>query len=157
MHTWTAKNWMQCSVSHVATMALHLSQNGLRSNLRASNLKKFSWGSTNPDPPSLSCFICMCTYTSNIHVTPLLKILAIGLCYTHYKTLYMHISLLHNSSFAHINAALHSLPVQDNHIQQQYITIYSINHTLTIVPTEPAQLMHPTASADKRDNICHPQ
>ena len=35
--SWTAKNWMQYSASRVATMALPLSQNGLRSNLRASN------------------------------------------------------------------------------------------------------------------------
>ena len=32
------KNWMQYCVGHVATTALPLSQNGLRSNLRASNL-----------------------------------------------------------------------------------------------------------------------
>ena len=79
MHTWTAKNWMQCSASHVATTTLLLSQNGLRSNLRAPNLKKkMHWGSMPPDPPSLSC-LCMYTYTSYIHVTPLLKILATGL------------------------------------------------------------------------------
>ena len=39
-HKWTAKNWMQYSGSHVAytaTMALLLSQNGLRNNLRASD------------------------------------------------------------------------------------------------------------------------
>ena len=35
--TWTAINWMQYFASHVATMALLLSQNGLRNDLRASN------------------------------------------------------------------------------------------------------------------------
>ena len=35
MRTWIAKNWMQYSVSHVTITALLLSQNGLRSNLRA--------------------------------------------------------------------------------------------------------------------------
>ena len=39
MHTWTAKKkWMQYTASHVATTALFLSQNCLRSNLRASNI-----------------------------------------------------------------------------------------------------------------------
>ena len=68
MRTWTAKSWMQYSSSHVATTALLLSQNGLGSNLRASNFV----GEMPPDPPSLACL-------SDIHVTLLLKILAMGL------------------------------------------------------------------------------
>ena len=51
---------MQLLASHVATTILVLFQNGLRSNLRASNFWKFPGGA----------------YT---HVTPLLKILATGL------------------------------------------------------------------------------
>ena len=65
---------MQYSMNHVATTALLLSQNGLRSDLRASN---FLWGSMPPDPPSLAC-LCK----SDIHVTPLLKVLATGLSVT---------------------------------------------------------------------------
>ena len=37
VHIWTGKNWMQYYAGHVATMSLLLSQNGLKSNLRASN------------------------------------------------------------------------------------------------------------------------
>ena len=79
MHMWTEPQKFDATqaASHVATTALFLSQNGLRSNLRESNSKK-SWGSMPPDPPSLS-YLCMYTYTSHIHVTPLLKILATGL------------------------------------------------------------------------------
>ena len=64
MHTWTAKNWMQYSTSHVASTALLLSQNGLRSNLRASS---FPWRS-------------MHTFTSDTHVTSRLKFLVIRAC-----------------------------------------------------------------------------
>ena len=52
------------STSH-ATMALLLSKNGLRSNLRASN---YSWGSMPPDSPTLACLYSH-TYKSDIHVT----------------------------------------------------------------------------------------
>ena len=53
MHMWTAKNWMQYTTSHAATTALLLPQNGLRSNLRASNFE--IWGSMPLDPPGLAC------------------------------------------------------------------------------------------------------
>ena len=55
-----------------------LSQSGLRGNLRASNFYKFPGGSMPPDLPIVYMLIA-CTYTSNTHVTPLLKILATGL------------------------------------------------------------------------------
>ena len=49
MHTTTVKNWMQYSASQLAIMAVFLPQNGLRSNLRASNfLEEHA-----PTPPSL--------------------------------------------------------------------------------------------------------
>ena len=83
MHVWTAKNWIQYSASHVAytaTTALLLSQNDLRSDLRASDF----WGSMPPDPSSLA-WLYMHTYTSNTHVTPLAKILAMGLNLTYYS------------------------------------------------------------------------
>ena len=77
MHTWTAKNWMQYSTSHVATTPLVLSQ--MASEVISEHLiSKISWGSMHPDHPRLAC-ISMHTYTSVIHVTPLLKILATGL------------------------------------------------------------------------------
>ena len=64
---------MQYSASHVATMALLLSQNGLR------NIPlKFFCGSMPPDPLSLAC-LCMHTFASDTHITTLLKILATGL------------------------------------------------------------------------------
>ena len=63
MHTWTAKNWMQYSASHVATTALLLSQNGLRSNSRASNFL----GEHAPTPPPSLAFLCMHTYTHTTH------------------------------------------------------------------------------------------
>ena len=79
-YIWTGKNWMHYSVDHVGIIVPLLSQNGLRSNLRASNFKKFSEGAC-PTPPSLACFSClwMRICRSEIHVTPLLKILARGL------------------------------------------------------------------------------
>ena len=71
--SWLSKiNWMQHPASHVATMAQLLSQN--KKQLREPNFLP-------PDPPILVC-LCMHTYTSDIHVTPLLKILVMGL-YTH--------------------------------------------------------------------------
>ena len=79
MHTWTAKNRMQYSASQVASMAVLLFQNVLRSNLRTSNFLKISWGSMPPDPPS---YACLCKL--HIHVTPLLKILPMGLIYQLY-------------------------------------------------------------------------
>ena len=42
-----------------------VSQNGLRSNLRASNFKKISWGKMPTDHPSLACL-----HKSDIHVAP---------------------------------------------------------------------------------------
>ena len=51
-----------------------VSQNGLRSHLRASNFPNISWGSMPPHPPSLACL-----RKSDIHVTLLLKTLATGI------------------------------------------------------------------------------
>ena len=50
---------MQYSVSHVATTALLVSQNGLRSNLRASNFQKFSGG---------ACLSVACSCMQYIHI-----------------------------------------------------------------------------------------
>ena len=41
-------------------------------------ISNISWGSMLPDPPCLAS-LCMYTYTANIHVTPLIKILGMGL------------------------------------------------------------------------------
>ena len=71
MQTWKPK--LQYSESHVATMALLLSQNGLRSNLRASNFYNFPEGAC-PQTPTLACL-----WKLDIQVTPLPKILAMGL------------------------------------------------------------------------------
>ena len=72
MHTWTDKNGTQYSMSHVATTALLLSQNGLRSNLRASNFWKFSGGACSQTPLVLHAYACL-----YIHIiTLLIKILA---------------------------------------------------------------------------------
>ena len=57
--TWTAINWMQYFASRVATTALLLSQNGLRSNLRASNFKKFSGGACPQTPLLLHSCACV--------------------------------------------------------------------------------------------------
>ena len=74
---------MQYSASHVATMALVLSQNGLRSNLRVSNFGKFSVGACPQTNLVLHAYACMYTYTSDTHATPVLKILAMGLACMH--------------------------------------------------------------------------
>ena len=66
---------MQYSASQVASMRVLLSQNGLRSNLRASNFKNFS-GGVCPQTPLV--LYADANYT-DIHVTSLLKILATGL------------------------------------------------------------------------------
>ena len=47
---------MQCSMSHVATTALLLSLDGLRSNLRASNFKKFHGGACPQTPLELHAY-----------------------------------------------------------------------------------------------------
>ena len=65
----------------IATTALLLSQNGLRRNLRATSFKNLL-REYPPDPSSLAClhaYACMHAYTSDIHVTPHLKILATDL------------------------------------------------------------------------------
>ena len=68
---------MQYSASHVATTALLPSQNGLRSNLRASNFSKFPGGACPQTPLVLHAYACIHSKL-DLHVTPLLKILPIG-------------------------------------------------------------------------------
>ena len=72
---------MQYPASHVATTILLLFQNGLRSNLRASD---FFWGSMPPDPLVL---LFMHAYIHMIHPCnpppPRLNILATGLTFDH--------------------------------------------------------------------------
>ena len=56
---------------------------------------KISWGSMPPDSPSPAC-LCMYTYITYIHVTPLLKILATGLPWFHATIFVSWVSFLHN-------------------------------------------------------------
>ena len=70
---------MQYSASQVAIMAVFLSQNGLRRNLRACNFKKFAGGAC-PQTPLL--LHACANYIPGYTVTPLLKILATGLYIT---------------------------------------------------------------------------
>ena len=62
VHIWTGKRWMQYSASHLATAAVLLSQNSLRSHLRASSFHKFPEGSCLEASPSLA-WLCTHTYT----------------------------------------------------------------------------------------------
>ena len=59
VHIWTGKNWLQYYAGHVGTTALLLSQNGLRSNLRASTtmISENSWRSMPPDPILLYAYM----------------------------------------------------------------------------------------------------
>ena len=65
---------MQYSASHVATTALVLSQNGLRSNLRASSFYKFPGRVCAQTPLVLHAWMLMHAYMHLLN--PLLKILA---------------------------------------------------------------------------------
>ena len=67
IHTWIrhTPKWIECSAGYVSTTALLLSQNGLRNDLRRSNIKKFPGGACLQTLPSLVCF-CMYTCTSDI-------------------------------------------------------------------------------------------
>ena len=67
-------NWMQYSARQLASMAVLLSQNGLRSNLSESNFKKFPAGACLQTPLVLHAYAKL-----DVHVTSLLKILATGL------------------------------------------------------------------------------
>ena len=74
MHMWPAETWMQYSASHVATTALLMSQNGLRSNLRASDFQTFP-GRACPQTP-----LVLHAYAQIRHLCNLpSKILATGL------------------------------------------------------------------------------
>ena len=72
MHTWTAKNRMQYCARQVDSMAVLQSKNDLRSNLKASNF-------LGEQPPDFLSLLCLCKL--DVHVPPLLKILATGLFY----------------------------------------------------------------------------
>ena len=72
-----SQNWMEYSASNVAPTALLLSQNGLRP-ISEHLISKNFLGEHAPRSPSLVC-LCMHTYTSDTHVTPLLAILATSL------------------------------------------------------------------------------
>ena len=65
---WAPKIWCNTqsgySYATVVTTALFLSQNGLRSNLRESNFKKFPVEACPQTPPSLSCLV-MYTHPCN--------------------------------------------------------------------------------------------
>ena len=101
----TGKNWMQYSADHVATTALLLSQNGLRSNLRASMLQNLL-GEHTTRPPYFVC-LYMHTCTSHIYVTPLLKILATVLHYeyvakgevTSHTHIWVFLTVMHNDNY----------------------------------------------------------
>ena len=80
MHTWTVKNWMQYSASHVATVLRLCFCPKMASEAISEHLiSKNFLGEHAPRPPySLACMHTH-THHADTHVTPLQKILATGL------------------------------------------------------------------------------
>ena len=68
MHIMTVKNWMQCTVSHVAIQMdlLNSVPNGLRTNLRESNVQKLPRGACPQTPIVLHAYAC----SPHLQVTP---------------------------------------------------------------------------------------